>query len=131
MSRKVHTITNYGNLIEILSRPNSDLNYKFIPDGYIELEPITLEISNLIVYSDIYIGNIIKYYQSFTPELLNSNERFLSPLYFNICMPVYVDPQMLQKEQFPIDIISKIMMSQYLGHHIPKPHYKWTPNIQS
>ncbi len=125
MSSKIHILKNYEQFIDVLANPNPQEIYHLIPEGYAALGNINIAaLSNAVLYSDLLLNGIPKLYPSFTPEMLNSGEVFLSPLIINTNKPLILDKGILNNPH-PIHHISVAIFQRMIGTHIPQILYQW------
>lgn len=123
MATKIHTIDNYAEFLNTLKSPNPDIIYQLLLPNYIQLEKLELDINHTLVYTDLYVGNNLKLYKSFAPEILQQPNKFLSPIYVHTLTPIILNNKILE-ESNPLDVITRNILTQIVGLHIPKPIFK-------
>ena len=125
MSSKILTIRDYEDFINRVAVAKPDEAYLLLPKGYEKIGEISNDISDTLIYTDLYINGIPKHYMSFIPELIGSSEIFLSPIILNTSRPFEIPREVLQ-DQIPINVITKFLMSKIAPIHVPQILFKWT-----
>lgn len=126
MATKIHTVRTLDSFLHCLANPNPEIAYLFLPNGFQQIKNFNTNIVNCVVYTDIDINGIIRYYRSFAPEFINT-EFYMGPILVNISQPVPINiPPNVQN---PIDFVTKQLLSIIIGIHIPEVCFTWTPDL--